>query len=74
MAKLLVFAYYSSEEQIATTDLQSCLVCVVLDADIVKVDTSAWRKILKRHFFKDIENSFQGVTYIGLEPHQFFSF
>ena len=42
--------------------------------DIVKVDTSAWWKISKRHFFEDIENSFQEVTHIGLEPRQFFFF
>ena len=27
-------------------------------------------KISKRHFFKDIQNSFNGVADIGLEPHQ----
>ena len=42
--------------------------------DIVKVDALAQWKISKRHFLKDIENSFQEVTPMGLEPHQFFSF
>ena len=31
---------------------------ITLDVDIVKMDASAWWKISKRHFFKDIENSF----------------
>ena len=47
---------------------------VVLDVDVVKVDTLAQQKNSKRHFLKDIENSFHEVTHIGLEPHQFFSF
>ena len=29
-------------------------------------------KISKRHFFQDIKNSFHGVTWMGLEPHQIF--
>ena len=42
--------------------------------DIVKVDALAWPKISKRHYLKDIENSFHVVTDIGLEPLQFFPF
>ena len=42
--------------------------------DIVKVDALAQWKISKRHFLKDIENSFHQVTHIGLEPHHFFFF
>ena len=42
--------------------------------DIVKVDLLLVRKISKRHFLRDIEKSFQEVTPIGPEPHQFFSF
>ena len=42
--------------------------------DIVKVDALARSKISKCHFLKDIENSFQEVTNMGLEPHQIFSF
>ena len=38
------------------------------------LDTLLVRKISKRHFLKDIENSFQEVTQIGPEPHHFFSF
>ena len=38
------------------------------------LDTLLVRKISKRHFLKDIENSFQEVTQIGLEPRHFFSF
>ena len=38
------------------------------------LDTLLVRKISKRHFSKDIENSFQEVTHIGPKPHQFFSF
>ena len=32
------------------------------------------RKILKRHFLRDIEKSFQEVTPMGPEPHHFFLF
>ena len=42
--------------------------------DILKVDALARQKNQKRHFFRDIEKSFQEVTPIGPEPHQFFSF
>ena len=38
------------------------------------LDTLLVRKISKRHFLKDIENSFQEVTQIGPEPRHFFSF
>ena len=31
---------------------------------IVKVDASAFQKISKHHFLKDIENSFHEVTHI----------
>ena len=40
--------------------------------DIVKVDALAWQKNSKRHFLRDISKSFQQVTPIGPEPHQFF--
>ena len=42
--------------------------------DIVRVDALARRKNPKRHFFRDIQNSFHEVTHVGLEPHQIFSF
>ena len=42
--------------------------------DIVKVDPQAFQKNQKRHFFRDIEKSFQEVTPIGPEPHHFFFF
>ena len=42
--------------------------------DILKVDALAWRKNSKRHFLGDISKSFQEVTPMGPEPHQFFSF
>ena len=42
--------------------------------DIMKVDPQAYQKNQKRHFFRDIEKSFQEVTPIGPEPHQFFLF
>ena len=45
-----------------------------LYVDIVRVDPQAFQKNQKRHFFRDIEKSFQEVTPIGPEPHQFFSF
>ena len=44
------------------------------NVDIVKVDPQAFQKNQKRHFFRDIEKSFQEVTPIGPEPHQFFFF
>ena len=47
---------------------------LALVLDIVKVDPQAFQKNQKRHFFRDIEKSFQEVTPIGPEPHQFFSF
>ena len=42
--------------------------------DVVKVDLLLVQKISKRHFLRDIEKSFQEITPIGPEPHQFFSF
>ena len=36
------------------------------------MDPQLVRKIAKRHFFQDIQNSFQWATGIGLEPHQNF--
>ena len=45
-----------------------------LAVDIVRVDPQAFEKNQKRHFFRDIQKSFQEVTPIGPEPHQFFSF
>ena len=38
------------------------------------MDPQAFQKDQKRHFFRDIEKSFQEVTPIGPEPHQFFLF
>ena len=34
------------------------------------MDPQLVRKIAKRHFFQDIQNSFQWATGISLEPHQ----
>ena len=42
--------------------------------DIVKVDPQAFQKNQKRHFFRDIEKSFQEITPIGPEPRHFFPF
>ena len=42
--------------------------------DIVKVDAFAQQKNPKRHFLRAIGNSFNEVTWRGLEPHQSFSF
>ena len=42
--------------------------------DILKVDALARQKNSKRHFLEDISKSFQEVTPMGPEPHQFFSF
>ena len=36
------------------------------------LDGRAVQKISKCHFFQDIKNSFHGVTWMGLEPHQNF--
>ena len=36
------------------------------------MDPQAFQKNQKRHFFRDIEKSFQEVTPIGPEPHKFF--
>ena len=47
---------------------------VGLFVDIVKVDPQAFQKNQKRHFFKVIEKSFQEITPIGPESHQFSSF
>ena len=42
--------------------------------DVVKVDALARRKNSKRHILRDISKSFQEVTPMDPEPHQFFSF
>ena len=42
--------------------------------DILKVDALAKRKNSKCHFLRDISKSFQEVTPMSPEPHQFFSF
>ena len=36
------------------------------------LDPQVFGKIAKRHFFQDIQNSFNWATGIGLEPHQNF--
>ena len=38
----------------------------------MRVDALARQKISKYHFLQDFENSFHGVTQIGLEPRQIF--
>ena len=43
-----------------------------IDHGSLALDSAVIRKISKRHFFRDIENSFHGVTQIGLKPHQNF--
>ena len=45
-----------------------------LVVDIMRVDPQAFQKNQKPHFIRDIQKSFQEVTPIGPEPHQFFSF
>ena len=45
-----------------------------LAVDVMKMDALARQKNQKRHFLKDISKSFQEVTPMGPEPHQFFSF
>ena len=48
--------------------------CNIIRGHRYYLDTLLVRKISKRHFLKDIENSFQEVTQIGPEPRHFFSF
>ena len=43
-----------------------------LFVDYAMMDPQLFRKIAKRHFFQDIQNSFQWATGIGLEPNQNF--
>ena len=45
---------------------------VGLCVDYAMMDPQLIRKIAKRHFFQDIQNSFQWATGIGLEPNQNF--
>ena len=40
--------------------------------DYAMMDPQLVQKIAKRHFFQDIQNSFQWATGIGLEPNQNF--
>ena len=47
---------------------------LILFLEIMKVDAWAWQKKSNRHFLYYIENSFNQVTHIALEPHQFFTF
>ena len=47
---------------------------LTLYMDILKVGALARRKNSKHHFLRDISKSFQEVTPIDPEPHQFFSF
>ena len=46
--------------------------CLTLSVDYAMMDPQLVRKIAKRKFFQDIQNSFQWATGIGLEPHQKF--
>ena len=45
----------------------------IMNYGSLALDSTLGRKILKRHLFQDVKNSFHGVTQIGLKPHQFFS-
>ena len=47
---------------------------IIFIMDIMKMDPLAFRNISKRHFLRGIEKSFQEVTPMGLEAHQFFFF
>ena len=47
---------------------------VYLSKDSFSLDILLVPKFSKRHFFRDISNSCQWVTQMGLEPHQNFSF
>ena len=49
------------------------VILITISMDVMRfLDSLLVRKLSKGHFLKDIENSFQEVTHIGLEPHQFF--
>ena len=43
-----------------------------LAMDYAMMNPQLIRKIAKRHFFQEFQNSFQWATGIGLEPHQIF--
>ena len=45
-----------------------------LCVDIVRMDPQAFQKNQKRHFFRDIQKSFQEITPMVPEPHLFFLF
>ena len=40
----------------------------IINYGSLALDSTLGRKILKRHFFQDVNNSFHGVTQIGLKP------
>ena len=46
--------------------------CHLLSQELLQYGPTSFWKIWKRHFFQDIQNSFQWVTGIGLEPNQNF--
>ena len=49
----------------------ACTIALVMDN--VKADAWLVQKITKHHILRDIENSFNEGSHVGLEPHQFFS-
>ena len=59
--------------EVSTTYVAFCMSCII-PGHRYYLDTLLVRKISKRRFLKDIENSFQEVTQIGPEPPHFFFF
>ena len=57
---------------IALKVLKSFRVEMIRHGQHYYLDPQLVGKIAKRHFFQDIQNSFQWATGIGLEPHQNF--
>ena len=49
----------------------ACTIALVMDN--VKADAWLVQKITKHHILRDIENSFNEGSHVGLEPHQFIS-
>ena len=58
-------------EKISRIYLQKvCSVACRITQELLQYGLTSFWKIWKRHFFQDIQNSFQWPTGIGLEPHQ----
>ena len=67
-----LFCHYSNKNQDIFLKFSAFLhhMCVLNHGRHYYLDPQVDPKIAKRHFFQDIQNSFQWPTGIGLEPHQ----